>query len=60
MRRYVAETKVSGDRGESLQKVTIYPVEINRKQLDKQLGSLTANLGMLIKSPNGWDYEEIK
>ena len=57
-RRYVAETKICV-RGDILQKVTVYPAEINKKQLDKQIGGLTAKVGMLVKGPGGWSYEDL-
>ncbi len=58
MRRYVAETMYRS-RGEQLQRVTIFPSQINKKQLEKELGPLTAKKGILIKQKNSWGYEQI-
>ena len=58
-RRYVAETSYLS-LGEVLQKVTVYPLEINKKQLEKELGPLTVKKGILIKKGEQWEYEEVE
>lgn len=57
-RRYVAETTYSS-REDHLQRVTIFPSQINKKQLEKELGPLTAKKGILINKNNNWRYEPI-
>lgn len=58
MRRYVAETSYNL-RGDSLQVVTVYPAALNKKQVEKDIGRLTARKAVLIKQKEKWRYEEL-
>lgn len=59
MRRFVTETQYRR-QGASLQVVTVYPTEINKKQVKKELGLRSTIKGMVIKESDTWRYEGTK
>lgn len=61
MRRYVAETLFTGkERGEIFRKVTIYPESFNLKEVEKEIGNLSARKGVLrSKNNKNWRFKEL-